>query len=168
MTRASVSFDLLDERVRQWIWRQGWTSLKDIQENAIPAVLAGDKDVIISASTAGGKTEAVFLPILTSLLQKDDSNGYKVLYISPLKALINDQYRRLSDMTKGMGIDVIPWHGDIDDSTKIRSLKNPNGIIIITPESLESFLINREHFVIAAFSSLQYVVIDELHSFIGT
>lgn len=102
MTRVSVSFDLLDERVRQWIWRQGWTSLKDIQENAIPAVLAGDKDVIISASTAGGKTEAVFLPILTSLLQKDDSNGYKVLYISPLKALINDQYRRLSDMTKGM------------------------------------------------------------------
>ena len=168
MTRVSVSFDLLDERVRQWIWQQGWTSLKDIQENAIPAVLAGDKDVIISASTAGGKTEAVFLPILTSLLQKDDSNGYKVLYISPLKALINDQYRRLSDMTKGMGIDVIPWHGDIDDSTKIRSLKNPNGIIIITPESLESFLINREHFVIAAFSSLQYVVIDELHAFIGT
>ena len=164
MTRVSVSFDLLDERVRQWIWRQGWTSLKDIQENAIPAVLAGDKDVIISASTAGGKTEAVFLPILTSLLQKDDFNGYKVLYISPLKALINDQYRRLSDMTKGMGIDVIPWHGDIDDSTKIRSLKNPNGIIIITPESLESFLINREHFVIAAFSSLQYVVIDELLS----
>ena len=60
MTRVSVSFDLLDERVRQWIWRQGWTSLKDIQENAIPAVLAGDKDVIISASTAGEKQKLYF------------------------------------------------------------------------------------------------------------
>ena len=99
MSRASASFDLLDERVRRWIWRQGWTSLKDIQENAIPAVLAGNSDVIISASTAGGKTEAAFLPILTSILQNGKSIGYQVLYVSPLKALINDQYRRLADMT---------------------------------------------------------------------
>lgn len=168
MSKASASFDLLDERVRRWIWRQGWTSLKDIQENAIPVVLAGNSDVIISASTAGGKTEAAFLPILTSILQSDKSFGYQVLYVSPLKALINDQCRRLSDMTAEMGIDVIPWHGDIDAARKKRSLKNPNGIVIITPESLESFLINRERFVMRAFSSLQYVVIDELHSFIGT
>lgn len=168
MSRASTSFDLLDERVRRWIWRQGWTSLKDIQENAIPAVLAGNSDVIISASTAGGKTEAAFLPILTSILQNGKSFGYQVLYISPLKALINDQYRRLADMTSEMGIDVIPWHGDIDAARKTWSLKNPNGIVIITPESLESFLINRERFVMGTFSSLQYMVIDELHSFIGT
>lgn len=168
MSRVSASFDLLDERVRRWIWRQGWTSLKDIQENAIPVVLTGNSDVIISASTAGGKTEAAFLPILTSILQNGKSFGYQVLYVSPLKALINDQYRRLSDMASEMGIDVIPWHGDINVARKTRSLKNPNGIIIITPESLESFLINRERFVMGALSSLQYVVIDELHSFIGT
>lgn len=168
MSRVSASFDLLDERVRRWIWRQGWTSLKDIQENAIPAVLTGNSDVIISASTAGGKTEAAFLPILTSILQNGKSFGYQVLYVSPLKALINDQYRRLSDMTSEMGIDVIPWHGDINVARKTRSLKNPNGIIIITPESLESFLIKRERVVMGALSSLQYVVIDELHSFIGT
>ena len=168
MSKTSASFDLLDEHVRRWIWRQGWTSLKDIQENAIPVVLAGNSDVIISASTAGGKTEAAFLPILTAILQSDKSFGYQVLYVSPLKALINDQYRRLSDITAEMGIDVIPWHGDIDAARKNRSLKNPNGIVIITPESLESFLINRERFVMGAFSSLQYVVIDELHSFIGT
>ena len=168
MTRVSVSFELLDIRIRQWIWKQGWTSLKDIQENAIPFVLEGKSDVIISASTAGGKTEAVFLPILTSLLKNEMPNGFQVLYISPLKALINDQYRRLRDMTTETSIDVTPWHGDIDASQKKRSLKNPNGIIIITPESLESFLINRRSFVSSAFSSLQYVVIDELHSFIGT
>ena len=168
MSRSSASFDLLDERVRRWIWRQGWTSLKDIQENAIPVVLAGNSDVIISASTAGGKTEAAFLPILTSILQNGKLCGYQVLYVSPLKALINDQYRRLSDMTAEMGIDVIPWHGDINSSRKNKSHKNPNGNVIITPESLESFLINRERVVKGAFSSLQYVVIDELHSFIGT
>lgn len=168
MSQVSVSFELLDYRVRQWIWKQGWTTLKDIQENAIPFILKRDCDVIISASTAGGKTEAAFLPILTSLLQNKKTNEFQVLYISPLKALINDQYRRLLDMTTGMGIDITPWHGDIDDSQKKHSLKNPNGIIIITPESLESFLINRKHFVLPTFSSLKYVVIDELHSFIGT
>lgn len=167
MAKESLSFKLLDERVQRWVWRQGWTELKDIQENAIPFVLSGDSDVIISATTAGGKTEAAFLPILTKILHNEKQFGYQVLYISPLKALINDQYRRLSDMTSEMGIDVTPWHGDIDAGRKNRSLKNPNGIIIITPESLESFLINREQFVMAAFSSLKYVVIDELHSFIG-
>lgn len=167
MGQASSSFDLLDEKVQQWVWRQGWSSLRDIQENSIPIVLAHKNDVIISAATAGGKTEAAFLPILTSILRDRVSFGYQVLYISPLKALINDQYRRLSDMTADMGIDVIPWHGDIDVSRKNRSLKNPNGIIIITPESLESFLINRTKYTTSAFSALKYIVIDELHSFIG-
>ena len=143
MGQTSSSFSLLDEKVQKWVWRQGWSSLKDIQENSIPIVLSQDNDVIISAATAGGKTEAAFLPILTSILRDRVSFGYQVLYISPLKALINDQYRRLADMTADMGIDVIPWHGDIDVSRKNRSLKNPNGIVIITPESLESFLINR-------------------------
>lgn len=168
MAKPSASFGLLDERVRRWVWRQGWTALKDIQENAIPVVLAGNSDVIISASTAGGKTEAAFLPILTSLLNRVITYGYQVLYISPLKALINDQCRRLSDMTADVDIDVMPWHGDINETKKNKSLKNPNGILIITPESLESFLINKEQFVLKAFSSLQYIVIDELHSFIGT
>lgn len=167
MGQASSYFDLLDEKVQQWVWRQGWNSLKDIQENSIPIVLANKSDVIISAATAGGKTEAAFLPILTSILRDRGSFGYQVLYISPLKALINDQYRRLSDMTADMEINIIPWHGDIDVSKKTRSLKNPNGIVIITPESLESFLINRTKYTTSAFSALKYIVIDELHSFIG-
>ena len=168
MARISVSYNLLNKRVRRWIWQQGWDSLKEIQENAIPTVLAGNCDVIISAPTAGGKTEAAFLPILTAILQNEKAAGYQVLYISPLKALINDQYRRLEDMTTGMDIDVTPWHGDINVNKKAKSLNNPNGIILITPESLESFLINRNCFVKRGFSSLKYVVIDELHSFIGS
>lgn len=168
MSNTSSSFHLLDSRVQKWIWNQDWSSLKDIQENSIPIVLKMDSDVIISASTAGGKTEAAFLPILTNLLKQGKSDGFQVLYISPLKALINDQYRRLSEITEEMDIDVIPWHGDIDASRKQKTLKNPRGIVVITPESLESFFINRKQHLSRAFSSLSYVVIDELHSFIGT
>ena len=135
MTHKSSSFELLHEKVQNWIWRQGWTSLKEIQENTIPIVLKGDCDVIISA-TAGGKTEAAFLPILSNILSEDfDSSGYDVLYISPLKALINDQYRRLLDITKDLNINVTPWHGDISISIKNKSVNTSSGILIITPES---------------------------------
>ena len=168
MGKRSHSFELLSEKVQRWVWKQGWTSLREIQENAIPEILKGNQDVIISASTAGGKTEAAFLPILSSLLEKKRCMGYEVLYVSPLKALINDQYTRLKDMSNGMGIDIIPWHGDISSSIKTKSLKNPSGILIITPESLESLFINRSHQLFNAFSSLQFIVIDELHYFIGS
>ena len=166
MSNQSSSFELLHESVQKWIWRQGWTSLRDIQENSIPVVLRRDSDMIISAATAGGKTEAAFLPILSHILSEPNS-GYDVLYVSPLKALINDQYRRLQDMTQGTKVEVTPWHGDVDASRKSKSLKNPSGILIITPESLESFLINRNTSVKKAFGNLKYIVIDELHAFIG-
>lgn len=166
MEQQSSSFQLLAPKVQQWVWRQGWTSLKDIQENAIPPILDGDCDVIISAATAGGKTEAVFLPILTKILKINNTIGYQVLYISPLKSLINDQYRRLQDMTKEMPISVTPWHGDISSSLKNKSLKHPNGILIITPESLESMLMHHNHELKDAFGALMYVVVDELHAFI--
>lgn len=166
MSNKSSSFELLHESVQKWIWRQGWTSLRDIQENSIPIVLRRDSDMIISAATAGGKTEAAFLPILSKILSEPTA-GYAVLYVSPLKALINDQYRRLVDMTAGTEVEVTPWHGDIDASKKSRSVKNPQGILIITPESLESFLINKSSSVKAALGNLKYVVIDELHAFIG-
>jgi ATP-dependent Lhr-like helicase len=166
MSNISSSFELLHETVKKWVWNQGWTSLRDIQENSIPVVLSGNSDVIISASTAGGKTEAAFLPILSRLVS-EPSQSYDVLYVSPLKALINDQYRRLLDMTSETSVAVTPWHGDIDTSRKTKSLKHPSGILIITPESLESFLINRNTSVKNAFGHLKYVVIDELHAFIG-
>lgn len=107
------------------------------------------------------------MPILSHILSNPSSAGFDVLYVSPLKALINDQYRRLVDMTSGTNVNVTPWHGDIDASRKTRALKNPSGILIITPESLESFLINRNQLVKSAFGYLKYVVIDELHAFIS-
>lgn len=161
------SFQLLDSRVQRWIWKQGWTSLLEIQENTIPLVLDGRCDVIVSAPTGGGKTEAVFLPIISKMLNKPIGAGYYVLYISPLKALINDQTRRLTDLCEEIGVGVTSWHGDISVAKKSQSFKEPRGIMIITPESLESILMHRRDGLFQAFSNLSYIVIDEIHSFVG-
>ncbi|MDU8339312.1 DEAD/DEAH box helicase, partial [Pseudomonas syringae pv. actinidiae] len=104
----SSAFERLHPEVQQWVWSQGWTSLRDAQEWAIPALIDADRDVIIAASTAAGKTEAAFLPILTHLLNNTDAPG-AVLYISPLKALINDQWDRLTRLCERLEIPVVGW-----------------------------------------------------------
>ncbi|MBD2056792.1 DEAD/DEAH box helicase [Oculatella sp. FACHB-28] len=162
----SSGFDQLHERVQRWIWQQQWMELRDIQEQAIAPILSAQRDVIISAATAGGKTEAAFLPIFSKLMDETGS-GIQVLYISPLKALINDQYRRLSAMGELLEIPIHPWHGDIDAGRKQRALKHPSGVVLITPESLEALFVRRGYELAGIFQALRYLVIDELHSFIG-
>ncbi len=162
----SSAFVLLDERIQKWIWQAGWSELRDAQERAVAPILDADKDVIIAAATAAGKTEAAFLPILTRVLQADEPSC--VLYVSPLKALINDQWGRLEGLCESLEIPVIPWHGDISDSKKKRFLKKPEGVLLITPESLEALLMNRGTSLSGLFSGLRYIVVDELHAFIGT
>lgn len=162
----SSSFFLLDQRIQRWIWEAGWGELRDAQEKAIPAILEAEKDVIVAAATAAGKTEAAFLPILTHLLREDAPAC--ALYISPLKALINDQWGRLEDLCLKLEVPVVPWHGDIGDTRKKRFLKKPEGVLLITPESLEALFMNRGHGLAGLFAGLRYVVVDELHAFIGT
>ncbi|MGF6777412.1 DEAD/DEAH box helicase [Paraburkholderia sp. GAS334] len=163
----SRSFDLLDERIRRWIWREGWTELRDAQERAVPALIGADRDVIIAAATAAGKTEAAFLPILSNLLRDERCVG-SVLYISPLKALINDQWLRLERLCESLDIPVTGWHGDVSAGRKQRFLKHSAGVLLITPESLEALFVNRGSSLASIFSALRYVVVDELHAFIGS
>ncbi len=162
----SSHFELLHPKIRKWIWDAGWSELRDVQEQAIPVILEGTRDVLIAASTASGKTEAAFLPILTALLQNDARSV--VLYISPLKALINDQWARLEGLCEQLDIPVVPWHGDVGDTRKKRFLKTPAGVLLITPESLEALLMNRGHGLAGLMGGLRYIVIDELHAFMGT
>jgi len=164
---SSSAFNLLDERVQRWIWQEGWTTLRDAQEQAIPVLVGADSDVIIAAATAAGKTEAAFFPILTHLLRLDDGGG-AVIYVSPLKALINDQWGRLSHLCASLEIPVIPWHGDISASTKHKFLRKPTGILLITPESLEALFVTRGTAMPGLAANLKYLVVDELHAFIGT
>jgi ATP-dependent Lhr-like helicase len=120
----------------------------------------------VSAPTSAGKTEAAFLPILTRILSQD-APSIRVLYIGPLKALINDQFQRLDSLCENLDIPVHRWHGDVSSSAKSRLLKSPSGILLITPESLEAMLMRQGAHVANVFSHLEYVVVDEVHSFIG-
>ncbi len=157
----------LHEAVQRWIWAQGWDKLRPIQEQTIAPILSGNTDLIISAATAGGKTEAAFLPIFSRLLQ-EPALGIRVLGISPLKALINDQHRRLSEIGDRLNILVTPWHGDIASSKKQKVLKKPEGIVLITPESLEALLALRGSALPTLLANLHYITIDEMHCFIGS
>jgi ATP-dependent Lhr-like helicase len=90
------------------------------------------------------------------------------LYISPLKALINDQWGRLDQLCEELEVPVVPWHGDISQTRKRRFMKQPQGVLLITPESLEAMFVLRGHEVRRFFGELKYVVVDELHAFIGS
>lgn len=156
----------LSSGVQRWLYRQGWKSLRAIQEEAIPAVLSG-RDVIIAAGTASGKTEAAFLPVL-SAIEGAAQDHLKAVYVAPLKALINDQERRLVDMCEPIGASVTPWHGDVTASRKSKFFKAPSGLLLITPESLEALFVNRGTGLAALFAEVDFFVIDELHAFIGS
>ena len=159
-------FQRLDPNVQRWVYRQGWTDLRDIQKKAIEPVLSGRSDIVISASTAAGKTEAAFLPACSAIAGETD--GFGILYLSPLKALINDQYRRLESICDMLDMKVTPWHGDSPQSKKKDARRYPEGILLITPESLESRLVLDPGWVRASFESLKYVIIDEYHCFVGS
>ncbi|MBE9101686.1 DEAD/DEAH box helicase [Vacuolonema iberomarrocanum] len=165
--QTSSGFHQLHPGVQKWIWQQKWPALRDIQERAILPILAGDRDVLISAATAGGKTEAAFLPIFSRLME-EPGMGIGTLCISPLKALINDQFRRLSEIGEQLEIKVTPWHGDIDAGRKRRLLKQPSGVLLITPESLEALFVRHGSEIAGFFQGLNYLVVDELHAFIGS
>ena len=167
MDATSNAFQLLHPAVQRWIYEQGWTELRDAQERAAGPILDGSLDVIIASATASGKTEAAFLPICSRLLAPENS-GASVLYVSPLKALINDQSDRMERLCETLEIPVHPWHGDIPQGRKREFLKQPSGILLITPESLEAIFVNRGSSVALLFSKLLYVIVDELHSFIGS
>jgi len=169
----AAAYARLHPKVQQWIWEQEWQQLRTIQALAIDPIMDAQSDVIISAATAGGKTEAAWLPIISTLahdLDDEDAErepGIQALAISPLKALINDQAERLRDMTDELEIPVARRHGDIAGSERDRLLKHPDGILLITPEALEALFVNQGSRIPTLFAGLRYVVIDELHAFIG-
>jgi ATP-dependent Lhr-like helicase len=165
---SSSAFELLDPKVQQWIWRNEWQELREVQERAVAPILDHSGDLIVAAATAAGKTEAAFLPIVSSLRQDPIEAGIGALYISPLKALINDQHQRLELLCEAAEIGLARWHGDVGGEEKRRVREQPQGILLITPESLESIFVNHGLSAPKIFGALRYVVIDELHAFIGS
>lgn len=157
------AFDRYAPFIQDYIYRSGWKCLRDAQNAAADVLFNTDCNLLLTAPTASGKTEAVFFPILT-LLDENPSRSVGVLYIAPLKALINDQFQRLDELCEEAGIVVTRWHGDASQTRKRRLLRKPSGILQITPESLESLLLNRHMEIPSLFGDLRFVVIDEIHS----
>ncbi len=161
-----TSFDQLAEPIRKYIRDKRWDALHPIQDAAIPRILSTDKNIILASRTASGKTEAAFLPILTKVDFK--TPGVKVLYISPLIALINDQFLRVEELCTYLDVPVTKWHGEANRTLKEKLIKHPQGVVLITPESIEAMFVNAPRNVKHLFSALKFVVIDEIHSFSGT
>ncbi|WP_458194187.1 DEAD/DEAH box helicase [Bradyrhizobium sp. UFLA05-153] len=159
------AYDRLHPTIRRWIRDQGWDELREIQARTVISVLDGHRDILIAASTAAGKTEAAFLPVLTSVADRS-AGGFSVLYISPLKALINDQFKRLEELCENMNISVVKWHGDAPQTAKKRAMADPRGISLITPESIEAMFVRRPGDARRLLCSADFIVIDELHSFL--
>ena len=167
MTQADRIFERFPVFIREYIYSYSWESLREVQIAAAKTIFETDKNLLLTSSTASGKTEAAFFPIL-SLLHEDPSATVGVLYIAPLKSLINDQFERLQELLDMTGVKLTHWHGDVAMSHKKKLLEKPSGILQITPESLEAMLINRSNDIPRIFGDLRFIVIDEIHTLTGT
>ncbi len=163
---SQAAFALLHPGVQRAIFEMGWKELRPIQADAVHTLLEGASHALICAATASGKTEAAFLPIISRLVE-GAQDSIRAIYIGPLKALINDQFSRLDRLCERLEIPVHRWHGDVSVSHKQALRRNPGGILLITPESLESNFINYGAQVPRLYRELEFVVIDEVHSFLG-
>ncbi|HXK71930.1 MAG TPA: DEAD/DEAH box helicase, partial [Clostridia bacterium] len=158
------TFSKLAPFIQDFIYQSKWEELRGIQVAACDIIFDTDDNLLLSSGTASGKTEAAFLPVLTKLYNKP-SKSVGVMYISPLKALINDQFKRLEQLLIDSHIPVTKWHGDASVSQKNHLIKNPQGLLQITPESLESLITNKRGACLKMFSDLRFVIIDEVHYF---
>lgn len=163
---TTPAFELLARPIQHALWDMNWRELRPIQVDAVRTLLTSDSDLLITARTASGKTEAAFLPILSRLFE-EPGKSVGAMYVGPLKALINDQFQRLERLCERAEIPVHRWHGDVDGGKKEKLLENPRGVILITPESLESFFVNRSSRLAGLFADLRFVVIDEIHALVG-
>lgn len=152
--------------IQEYIYRKKWTDLREVQVEACNAIMDTDKHIIIASGTASGKTEAAFFPMLT-MLDKNPSDSVGIMYIGPLKALINDQFERLNELLEEVDIPVCSWHGDISQSHKKKAVKIAKGILQITPESLEALIMRHPGDACRLFSDLRFIVIDEIHALMG-
>ena len=144
------------------VTRLGWKSLREVQELSGQAIL-DNYNCLILAPTAGGKTESAFFPIISQILT-EKIEGTQCIYISPIKALLNNQEERLDIYTSMVGLNRFKWHGDAKKKDKTNFIKNPSEILMITPESLEVMLISASVPHAKIFENLKFIVVDEIHS----
>lgn len=160
------AFDRLHPALQHHIVNSlGWRELREVQSLSIEAFLTG-ANLVILAPTAGGKTESAFFPIISKMLEEGWS-GLSVLYVSPIKALLNNQEQRLDKYLRLVGRRAALWHGDTADGDRKRILGDQPDCLLTTPESLEVLLVSQKVDHQSFFRNVRVVVIDELHAFAG-
>lgn len=155
--------ELIDPRLLEWARQAGFREFTSVQLEAFVAILCESSDLIIGGPTSSGKTEAVLLPLLTIAAKR--TGGTSILVISPTRALINDQDRRIMEMAQRVGVPVCKWHGDATTSGKDKFTACPRGLIFMTPESLEGRFLRTPLHIERLFGTLDAIVIDEMHDF---
>src|ERR1700731_4227568 len=142
-----------------------WNNLRPTQADAVEPILTG-RDALVLAPTAGGKTEAALFPLLTRMAN-GDWQGVSVLYVCPLRALLNNLQPRINGYAEWLGRAAAVWHGDVSQSQRQRILVERPDILLTTPESIESMLVSTKVDPRVLFSGLRAVVVDEIHAFAG-
>ena len=165
--REQPVFERFPDFIKDYIYSHHWNDLKKTQIEAANTIFYTNHHLLLTSSTASGKTEAAFFPIISELYD-NPCGSISVLYVAPLKSLINDQFQRIGEVLDASGIPVTHWHGDVASSQKKKLTENPSGILQITPESLEAMLIRRSNDIPRLFGDLRYVIIDEIHTLTGS
>ncbi|PND55338.1 ATP-dependent helicase [Mycobacterium sp. ENV421] len=142
-----------------------WNGLRPTQAEAVEPILAG-RDALVLAPTAGGKTEAAVFPLL-SRMAGEDWQGVSVLYVAPLRALLNNLQPRIDGYCNWLGRSAAVWHGDVSQALRQRILADRPDVLLTTPESIESMLVSTKVDPRVLFSGLHAVVVDEIHAFAG-
>jgi ATP-dependent Lhr-like helicase len=161
---GSKTLSLLDERIRASIEKRGFSSLSDVQEQAIPSILSGEH-VLLIAPTGTGKTESAMLPVFDFLL-REPGPGIKALYITPLRSLNRDILSRLQWWAAELGLSVGVRHGDTTQAERRKQAVSPPDLLITTPETLQAMFMGsrlRTH-----LSKVRHVIIDEIHELAGS
>jgi len=153
-------FELLDPRIREALASMGFTEPTETQEKAIPVIMPGDH-VLVIAPTGTGKTETAMLPALHGVLNGEGGEGFKVLYITPLRALNRDMMKRLTQWSKELGVSIEVRHGDTPAHERRKQALKPPDVLITTPETLQAIFMGprmRNH-----LRTVKYVIVDEVH-----
>lgn len=163
---ASAAFERLHPAVKHHVVNTlGWRALRPLQERAIEAVLGGEH-ALLGAPTAGGKTEAAVLPLL-SRMTEEHWGGLSILYVCPLRALLNNLVPRVAGYCELLGRAAAVWHGDVGDAKRKHILAEPPDVLLTTPESIEAMFLSKRVDTSHLLGSVRALVVDEIHAFAG-
>ena len=142
----------------------GFNKLTDIQKNSYSKI-AKEENVLLIAPTGSGKTEAAIIPVIMGSINGKKKNKISAVYITPLKALNRDIFRRVIRYAEAEGLTVSIRHGDTTRVEKQKITKEPPDVLITTPETLGIMIGNKSTREI--LTNTRYVIIDEFHELIG-